>query len=518
MAFTARMEMRLGQALVMTPQLQQAIKLLQMPNVELAVYVEEQIEKNPLLEQASDDWGGDDAGGEKRGEGDAPAPQEALAPSDEVIKSDQLSAEKQDALDAEPGQIYAEDGDSHEPMDDGAGRLQDWSGGKGATSGFEEWRFDLEGTLSEPTTLREHLLRQLQTSALEGAQRAIGAYLVEYVDESGYLTDDLASIAQYLGASCEEVEGVLTRVQDFEPTGVFSRSLSECLSLQLQERNRLDPPMRALMQNLEHLARRELPQLCDLCDVDMPRLLGMIKAVRELNPKPGLIFGGEIAETVVPDVYVAGNPDGSWRIELNTNTLPKVLVNQRYYAEIASSAKGAEAKTFIDNCFADASWLVKSLDQRARTILKVVAEIVQQQEAFLQHGVHHLKPLNLKTVADAIGMHESTVSRVTSCKYVATPRGVLELKYFFTSAIASADGSPSHSAESVRHRIRKMIDDENPNAILSDDRIVEILRGSDIDIARRTIVKYRESMKIPSSIQRRRQKGPEPGAAFACAG
>jgi RNA polymerase sigma-54 factor len=485
-----------------------------MSNAELALYVDEQVEKNPLLELAGETPGEEAFAAEPAPDGVAAAA-DSLAPCDEIVAIQGLSPETQDALDAEPGQIFDEHDGGGPAADEGAGRLQDWSGVKGASSSFEERSFDLEGLLCEATTLRDHLLRQLEVSSLRGAQRAIGAFLVDCLDEAGYLVDDLPSLAARLGADAAEVEAVLAVVQDFEPTGVFSRSLAECLSLQLKERSRFDPAMQALMHNLDRLAQRDLSRLAALCGVDMADLIDMIHEVRALNPRPGLAFTREVVATLAPDVHISSKPDGSWHVELNNDTLPKVLVNQAYYAEVVRVAKGKDVKTFIDVCHSDANWLVKSLDQRARTILKVVAQIVVQQEGFLQHGVHHLRPLNLRTVADAIGMHESTVSRVTSNKYVATPRGVFELKYFFTSAVASSDGAFRHSAESVRQRIKKMIDEENPNAVLSDDGIVDILRAADIDIARRTIVKYRESMKIPSSIQRRRQKGRGMIAAFA---
>jgi RNA polymerase sigma-54 factor len=328
---------------------------------------------------------------------------------------------------------------------------------------------------------------------------------VDSLDEAGYLADDLVGVAERLGAEPAEVEEVLACLQQFEPTGVFSRSLSECLSLQLREQGRLDPAMQKLMQNLDLLAHRDLPALAQLCEVDIEDLLDMIREVRQLTPKPGLAFAREPVTAVVPDVFISAKANGGWGVELNMDTLPKVLLNKTYYAEV-SATKDKAVRSYIDTCYSDANWLLKSLDQRASTILKVVTEIVRRQEAFLRHGVHHLKPLTLRAVGDAIGMHESTISRVTANKYAATPRGVLELRYFFTSAISSSGGAALYSAESVRHRIKQLIDQEKPSEILSDDRIVEILRAQDIEIARRTIVKYRESMKIPSSIQRRRLK------------
>jgi len=303
-----------------------------------------------------------------------------------------------------------------------------------------------------------------------------------------------------------DVETVLARLQKFDPAGVFARSLSECLALQLREKNRLDPAMQALLDNLDLLARRDMPGLMRVCGVDAEDIAEMAAEIRALDPKPGLAFESEVTQTLVPDVFVRPNTDGGWLVELNSETLPKVLVNARYHAKVAKGAKTKADKIYLSECLNSANWLVKSLDQRANTILKVASEIVRQQDGFFAHGVQHLRPLNLRTIAEAIDMHESTVSRVTSNKYIATARGIYEMKFFFSSAIASSDGGEAHSAEAVRSRIRDLIEAEKPDEILSDDRLVEILKGSGIDIARRTVAKYREGLKIPSSVQRRRLK------------
>ncbi len=313
-------------------------------------------------------------------------------------------------------------------------------------------------------------------------------------------------MAAQLGADLAEVESVLALIQTFEPSGVGARTLSECLAIQLRERDRCDPAMQALLAHLDLLAKHDRNALKRICGVDAEDLADMIAEIRRLDPKPGLAFGGGVVHPLVPDVYVKPGPDGSWLVELNTDTLPRVLVNQTYHATVARSARSSEEKSFLADCLQSASWLTRSLDQRARTILKVASEIVRQQEGFLTHGVRHLRPLNLRTVADAIGMHESTVSRVTSNKYIATPRGVLEMKFFFSSAIASSGGGEAHSAEAVRHRIKGLIDAESPDDILSDDTLVQKLKDDGIDIARRTVAKYRESMNIASSVQRRREK------------
>jgi RNA polymerase sigma-54 factor len=308
-----------------------------------------------------------------------------------------------------------------------------------------------------------------------------------------------------LNCPLERVERVLATLHGFEPTGVGARDLRECLALQLRERNRLDPAMDALLDNLQLLARRDFAALKKACEVDDEDLREMIAELKALTPRPGAAFGGEPAQPVTPDVYVREGAGGLWLVELNSETLPRLLVDQRYHARVSAGARSDQEKVFVSDCMAQASWLVKSLDQRAKTILKVSSEIVRQQDAFLAYGVEHLRPLNLKTVADAIGMHESTVSRVTSNKYIGTPRGLFEMKFFFTSAINATEGGESHSAESVRHRIRQLIDAEaSDRDVHSDDRIVELLKEAGVDIARRTVAKYREAMRIPSSVERRR--------------
>jgi RNA polymerase sigma-54 factor len=380
----------------------------------------------------------------------------------------------------------------------------EWAGASGARR--DDGEYNLEAFVSAETTLADHLAEQLSLAIADPARRMIGQYLIDMVDEAGYLVGDLAQVAEKLGAPLAEVEAVLAILQGFDPAGVCARNLTECLALQLKERDRFDPAMAALVAHLDLLAKRDLAGLRRICGVSDEDLSDMIAEIRHLNPKPGLAFGSTMVQPIVPDVFVRQRPDGSFLVELNSDTLPKVLVNQSYYTTVAKTAKSEKEKTYLADCLQTATWLTRALDQRAKTILKVSEEIVRQQDGFFVHGVQHLRPLNLKTVADAIGMHESTVSRVTANKYMATNRGIFELKYFFTSAIASADGGEAHSAEAVRHRIKQLIDGESAEDVLSDDAIVEKLRGAGIDIARRTVAKYREAMRIPSSVQRRREK------------
>jgi len=335
--------------------------------------------------------------------------------------------------------------------------------------------------------------------------RIIGAHLIALLCPAGRLTAEPAAIAKAMGVPLERVEAVRAQMMRFDPVGLFARTLKECLAAQLAERNRLDPAMQALLDNLDLLAKRENRRLMTLCEVDAEDLADMIAEIRALDPKPGAGFDVTPPQLVVPDLLMRAAPDGGWIIELNPETMPRVLVNERFYAKVAPRARKDE-KVFLTERLANANWLVRSLQQRAQTILKVASEIVRQQEAFLRLGVAHLRPLILRDIAEAVELHESTVSRVTANKYIATPRGTFELKYFFTTAIHGTNGGDSHSAEAVRHRIRSLIDLEPASAILSDDAIVVTLREEGIDIARRTVAKYRDALHIPNSVQRRREK------------
>jgi RNA polymerase sigma-54 factor len=345
--------------------------------------------------------------------------------------------------------------------------------------------------------------------------RLICLTLIDSVDEAGYLRADLADVAHRMGVEPAAVETVLHILQGFDPVGVGARDLAECLALQLKAQNRHDPAIAALLTRLDLVARRDLAALSQLCGVDTDDVADMITEIRGLTPKPGLAFGMEPVQPVVPDVFVRVGADGGWAIELNSDTLPRLLVNSRYYSQVSKGARDRDSKNYLAECLNNANWLVKSLDQRARTILKVATEIVRQQDGFLTYGVRHLRPLNLRTIADAISMHESTVSRVTSNKYISTPRGLFELKYFFTASIQAVNGAEAHSAEAVRDRIREMIQNEEPVEILSDDRIVSLLTADGVNIARRTVAKYREAMRIPSSVERRRLKSPQESSASA---
>ncbi|WP_315750473.1 MULTISPECIES: RNA polymerase factor sigma-54 [unclassified Bradyrhizobium] len=522
MALTQRLEFRQSQSLVMTPQLMQAIKLLQLSNLDLSTFVEEELERNPLLERASDGpeapvageqqmseraefSEGGETGGDDFGEAGGSGGDSFEGAQDDWMSRDLgTRTEIEQTLDTGLDNVFSE-----EPAEAAARNAQDaapttyteWGGG---ASGDED--YNLEAFVAAETTLSDHLAEQAAVAFTAPADRMIGQYLIDLVDEAGYLPADLGQAADRLGAEQADVDAVLGVLQTFDPPGICARNLSECLAIQLRELDRYDPAMQALVEHLDLLAKRDFVALRKLCGVDDEDLVDMIGEIRRLDPKPGLKFGTTRTQTMVPDVYVRPGPDGGWLVELNSDTLPRVLVNQHYYSELSKTIRKDGDKSYFTDCLQNATWLVRALDQRARTILKVATEIVRQQDGFFTHGVAHLRPLNLKAVADAIQMHESTVSRVTANKYMATNRGTFELKYFFTASIASADGGEAHSAEAVRHHIKQLIDAEDPSAILSDDTIVEKLRTAGIDIARRTVAKYREAMRIPSSVQRRRDK------------
>ncbi|MTI43821.1 RNA polymerase RpoN-/SigL-like sigma 54 subunit [Roseibium hamelinense] len=507
MAISTKLEMRQSQSLVMTPQLMQAIKLLQLSNLDLLAYVDAELERNPLLETVEPDGGGD-AAGEKSDDFD---PQAERDGADQPDAGDWMQSQLETGseaiasrMDTDLGNVFPDEPGVPASPDPALLKAGDSYKNTGSSAAGED--YNLEAFVSEEETLFHSLEDQMNLAFAEPADKLIAGHLINSLDENGYLYSGLEEAADQLGVTRDRVEEVLMVLQTFEPAGVFARSLQECLKLQLVDKNRFDPAMEALVENIELLAKRDLSTLRRLCGVDDEDLADMIDEIKALDPKPGSVFGGTLVQPLVADVFVRKANDGTWSVELNSDTLPKVLVNQTYFATITKNAKNESEKEYLIDCMQTANWLVKSLDQRARTILKVSTEIVRQQDGFLTYGIEHLRPMNLKTIAEAVEMHESTISRVTSNKYMATPRGIYELKYFFSSAISATEGADAHSAESVRYRIKQMIDAEDPSAILSDDTIVKVLKDDGIDIARRTVAKYRESMKIGSSVQRRREK------------
>ena len=486
MAIAPKLQLKQGQSLVMTPQLQQAIKLLQLSNIELAAFVDEQLESNPLLERGT---------GDENRRGEDVSLDDVPSGGDVTFETPAASAADLDA----PDHAIAPEATAAD-----VGGSVDWSKAGSGGSFNSSGDYDAAANTAADISLIDHLTEQLSMSGLEGTERLIAQHLIDHVDENGYLRASLEDLAENLGVSLARVQSLVTQMQSFEPTGVFARDLRECLSLQLREKNSLDEPMQALLDHLELLAKHDLSKLMKLCELNKEDLLTYIKQLKSLAPKPGLAYGGDMAAAIAPDVFIRETVQGGWAVELNSDTLPRVLVDNRYYNEVSAIATDEESKTFMSECHANANWFVKSLDQRARTIMKVASEIVKQQDGFFAYGVDHMRPLNLKTVAEAIEMHESTVSRVTSNKFMSTPRGVFELKYFFTASIPSIDGGEAHSAEAVRNKIKILIGEETAGSVKSDDKLVTLLRAQGIDIARRTVAKYRESMGIPSSVERRR--------------
>lgn len=507
MALSAKLTMRQAQTMVLTPQLLQAIKLLQMPNGELSAFIESELASNPLLERA-EERDAHEAPDRVEPQQEGASGETAAEPGDwasEALETDaaglaaNLGTEVENAFEPDLAAPVA----AAQPPDGLTAGA--WTGVGGGGSDISDAP-NLEAYVAETLSLREHLERQAGVLLVDPVERIIGVALIDGVDDAGYFVGSCEAIAERLGTTVESVEETLVRMQALEPTGVFARGLAECLTLQLRERDRFDPAMQVLIENLPTLARRDFPLLRRLCGVDDEDLRDMIAEIKRLEPKPGRAFGDLPGAPAIPDVYVTAGPDRTWRIELNTEALPRVLVNETYAATIRRGTKREEDKQYVSTQLQSANWLTKSLEQRARTILNVASEIVRRQDAFLVEGVSRLRPLNLKMVGEAIGVHESTVSRATAHKFIQTPRGLFEMKYFFTAAIASVDSGEAHSAEAVRQRIRQMIDREDPADVLSDDGIVERLRKADIVVARRTVAKYRDSLKIPSSVERRKLK------------
>jgi RNA polymerase sigma-54 factor len=497
MAIGPRLDLRQSQQLVMTPQLQQAIRLLALSNLEVETFIAEEIEKNPLLEAGPDEApdAATPVASEDRGDNDAWL-DDAPGGDGEASFDADIAAERFQDSAADSG-FGLDGGLSLSGGGDGGGEY-----GEGP---------DFDSFACDAGTLCDHLLAQASMT-LSGQSLAIAAHLIDLLDDAGYLHVNLLDVARRLDVPLGAVEAALEAVQGLEPTGVGARSLGECLALQAKEVDRYDPAMARLLDNLDLLAEGRLTQLKRMCGVDDEDMADMIRELRGYDPKPGLKFGESRVEAVVPDIFVARRGKG-WAVEINSATLPRVLVNRGYYAEIAAGPQDKASKAWLADCLAGANWLVKALDQRQRTIVRVATEIVKQQEAFFREGVSQLRPLTLRHIAEAIEMHESTVSRVTSNKYLSCERGVFELKYFFTSGVASADGGENVSAEAVKNAIRALIAAEAPDAILSDDTLVDMLKDKGFDLARRTVAKYREAIGIGSSVQRRRQKAISAKAA-----
>ncbi|OZA92607.1 MAG: RNA polymerase sigma-54 factor [Erythrobacter sp. 34-65-8] len=481
MALGPRLDLRQSQSLVMTPQLQQAIKLLALSNLEIEAFIGEALEANPLLE----------AGEVSREAGEEPPPAPDEPSADLAIGDDS-------ALDIAPETLDRD-------RDTGDGELGgEWGSALSSGGGDDLPGIDERGAAAP--SLADHLEAQVGAVAGDGREAAIARHLIGQLDEAGYLTVPLREVADELGIPLAEAERALRIIQSLDPTGVGARSLSECLALQAQEADRYDPCMARLIDNLDLVARGEFARLKRMCDVDDEDFADMLAELRGYDPKPGLAFGGSEQAPVTPDILLHAAADGGWDIRINEATLPRLVINREYYVELRQGCTDKASKAWLGDKLTDANWLIKALDQRQKTILKTAAEIVKQQDGFFRRGVSELRPLTLRTVAEAIGMHESTVSRVTSNKYLHCDRGTFELKYFFTSGVGGGADGEGASAATVKARIRALCDAEDPAKILSDDTLVDLLKAEGFDLARRTVAKYREAIGIGSSVQRRRQK------------
>jgi RNA polymerase sigma-54 factor len=509
MALGPRLDIRQTQSLVMTPQLQQAIKLLALSNLEIETFIGEAIESNPLLEieTSAPETLQLDPDQRRTSLENSPIDQligEGRAADDRPLDIDATALD----TDRDTGDSYRQEGGGetdfpHDLTDLTAGEFAPEGDARGGASGAGP---GIDDRAAAHSTLAAHMHDQIGAVGRDQRQTFIARALIDQIDEAGYITVDLPDFARELGVRHAEAETALALVHTLDPTGVGARTLGECIALQAREADRYDPAMAKLIDNLELVARGDYVRLRRICGVDKEDLGDMLAELRRYDPKPGLKFGGGGGEPVVPDILLSARTDGGWNIAINQATLPRLIVNRSYYLEMRGARADKSAKGWLSDKLADANWLVKALDQRQRTILKVAEEMVRQQDGFFRNGVSQLKPLTLRAVADAIGMHESTVSRVTSNKYLMCERGTFELKYFFTSGVAHTEGEGSASAEAVKASIRRLIEAEDPRSILSDDTLVDMLNDNGFDLARRTVAKYREAIGLGSSVQRRRQK------------
>lgn len=496
MAGGPRLELRQSQSLVMTPQLQQSIKMLQLSSTELTAHIDEALQSNPLLQveesnpnketetqpesslyDEADQWL------QQQEKGASP-----LASTEQL---DHNMDTNWDGSDAVPGGL-------HEPS------YQRYEGI--AKQRFGNEANPIEQVSQNDLSLQAHLEEQLPLLMLDNKQHVIASHLLDALDESGYFTDNMETIAELLGCEQHFIEEVLELLQTLEPAGVFARSLQECLTLQLKAKDHFDPSIAKLLEHLDLIAEHNFKRLQLLCDMDKEDLEDAIAEIKSLDPKPGIHFSSEIVQTVKPDIFLQKGTEGQWIVELNQEVLPRLIVDRQYYTEIRKKAANQDDKEFLSNQYAEAQGLIKSLDQRAKTILKVAKQVTLYQEGFFEKGIHHLKPLTLADIAEAIEMHESTVSRVINQKYMATPYGLYELKYFFSSGLQKGAGEDAIASTSVKHLIKEMIEKEEPTSILSDDKIASLLKEKSINVARRTVAKYREAMHIPTSSVRKREK------------
>jgi len=518
MALELRQQLRLTQQLVMTPQLQQAIKLLQLNQIELVNLVEKELQENPVLEEADleEETQGEreDATPEQYDDADAEATGSAdertgaTPESDERAVGDRVSEDPEAAGEPPPA------GEEIAPSD--AEKIADveWESyldsnpmtGLDTRNLGEDERPSIEATYTRRPTLAEHLEWQLQVTDLDQAGMAIAKWIIGNIDERGFLRSTIEELARQADVEEDEVERVLAAIQRLDPIGVAARDLRECLLLQIDVQKIGDDLVRQIVdEHLDLLQKRDFRSLTRLTGAPIEAVAAAARVIGGLEPRPGRGFGGDEPVYITPDIYVYKVGD-DFHVMLNEDGLPKLRINSMYRKVLSggfSEDSEKATKEYVHEKVRSAIWLIKSIHQRQRTIYKVMQSIIEYQRNFFELGVAHLKPLNLRDVADDIEMHESTVSRVTTNKYVHTPQGIFELKYFFNSSINRFDGGEALASESVKARIRKIIDSEDPLRPMSDQRIAEMLKAANIDIARRTVTKYREAMNILSSTKRR---------------
>ena len=490
MALTPKLEIKQSQSLLLTPSLRQAIGLLQLNNLELNEIIEQELQKNPLLERENDYLSTDDGNNQK----------------------------SIDDINTEPTNPYAEtpienDADYQNDFDDFGSDTEgynsfenaDWSDyNHSKTKPFDDDNFDyFEKRLTKEKSLYGILDEQINLNFKKNSDKIIAKLLSEHLDGGGYFTGDTSKVAALLKTDKSRIDEVLTKLKTFEPSGIFAQSLSECLKIQLQDQNLLSNDMSVLLDNLPLVADRKFKELSKLLNLPQDRIFAMLQTIKSLNPKPAADYSSDAASYIIPDVYIKRNKSGEYSVELNSMTLPKILINHRYYSELKKDKKSTR---FLKENLSHANFLLKALHQRATTILRVSEEIVLRQYSFFEQGIEQLKPLTLKDIAESLSLSESTISRITTSKYMSTPRGLFELKYFFSNAAGSYLGHEDTSTTTIKHKIKTLIDNEDIKHILSDDKIVELLSNEGIKIARRTVTKYRESMGLPTSGERKRLK------------
>lgn len=469
------LELRQSQSLVMTQQLQLSIKMLQLSAVDLHELVEAEAERNPLLSIGES-------------EGDTQAREEEWKP--EKDESDSTAQ-----LDVNEESWWGEDAD-YSPAHSRYDSVNSYEGTAGDI---------IEQRYQESISLQSHVRQQINHVLSDPAERLVALHLTDMLDENGYLLDDLGAISASFGTDKSTIEAIILRLQSCEPTGVFARDLKECLKLQLEERKLMTPALAIFLQHLDLYAQGDLKKLSRLCGMDDVQIAQSLALIRTLDPKPGSGFDNERVETLIADIIVKRAPDQQWRVELNPDAMPRVLFNRQYHELISSQVKNREDKKFVNEQLSHANWLVKAMDQRATNMLKVASEIVRWQRDFLERGIHYLKPMKLSDIAALAQVHESTVSRISANKYIATPRGTFEMKYFFSTAVGGDEGE-AQSSRVIMHEIKRMVAAEGADDVLSDEAITKILKERGMDVARRTVVKYRQILDIPSSVDRRKLK------------